>query len=67
MTAPIKRPESSNPDPVEPTSGTCCICGYKGKFETPCLTSVDGVHCDHWWDGADEDYDELGNYVGVLH
>jgi len=37
--------------------GTCCACGDDGQelIETPCPKSEDGQHCNHWYDGPDED------------
>lgn len=34
--------------------GTCCSCGYTGEEETTCPRAVDGQHCEHWWDGTEE-------------
>ena len=35
--------------------GKCCSCGYEGKTETPCTVREDQTHCEHWWDGSEED------------
>lgn len=35
--------------------GKCCSCGYEGKEETPCPKREDKTHCEHWWDGNQED------------
>ncbi len=36
-------------------NGTCCSCGYSGDGETRCAQSDDGAHCEHWYDGPDEE------------
>lgn len=43
---------------TNPINGTCCFCGKRGHFddpETPCAKSPDESHCEHWWDGPDEE------------
>ncbi len=39
----------------EPIGGTCCSCGDTGPEETECLKRKDKTHCNHWWDGTDEE------------
>ena len=39
---------------MEPKNGVCCDCDYAGEEETPCPNRKDGIHCEHWWDGPDE-------------
>lgn len=39
----------------EQRCGTCCDCGYSGDDETPCEKREDGTHCEHWWEGPDEE------------
>lgn len=51
---PVEWCDGSEPDPV---SGQCCSCGYAGKMETLCGEREDESHCEHWWDGADDDDD----------
>lgn len=36
-------------------AGKCCGCGYAGEDETPCHERDDGVHCECWWDGPDDE------------
>lgn len=47
-----KQKEKRKPTPI---SGRCCYCGYSGEEETKCKKSPDGVHCEDWWDGCDEE------------
>jgi hypothetical protein len=37
------------------TPGKCCGCGYEGDEETPCPRRKDEIHCNHYWDGPEED------------
>jgi len=39
----------------EGIGGRCCTCGYDGEDETPCPLRVDATHCEHWWDGPEEE------------
>lgn len=39
----------------DPKGGVCCNCGYKATEETDCLQRADQIHCEHWWDGHDNE------------
>jgi hypothetical protein len=40
---------------AKPVTGTCCACGYSGSEVSDCPKMEDGVHCNHWHDGDDEE------------
>jgi hypothetical protein len=50
-----KQIASPAPQTPAPTGGRCCSCGYDGEAETPCEKREDETHCDHWWDGPDDE------------
>ncbi len=42
--------------PDEEKAGWCCTCGEgPGDKETPCPKREDKCHCEHWWDGVEEE------------
>jgi len=44
----------------EPINGKCCSCGDTGPEETACPKRKDETHCNHWWEGSDDDNPKEG-------
>ena len=42
------------PSGVKPDGGKCCYCETEKPEESPCPSSPDGQHCEHWWDGKEK-------------
>lgn len=45
-------------------AGRCCSCGhdsskYKNAEDQHCLSRDDETHCEHWWDGTEDDPDKI--------
>ena len=38
-----------------PIDGVCCACGYGNPEETTCDKMPDRVHCNHWWEGPEDE------------
>ena len=38
-----------------PINGTCCFCGETEEDDGFCPESEDQTHCNHWWEGPDEE------------